>query len=231
MLYLGTSGYSYKEWKGEGLFYPPELPDRRFLEHYAGRFSAVEINNTFYRMPSARILEGWRERVPESFVFVIKASRRITHIGRLGNVADSVSYLYEKSAALGDKLGPLLFQLPPYLRKDFDRLERFLDGRPDDRRIAIEFRHASWLDDDVASLLRAHDVALCHADGELAGSQPIATASWGYLRLRGAEYDDAALAAWIARIRALAWSDCFVFFKHEEAAAAPRLAARMGELA
>jgi uncharacterized protein YecE (DUF72 family) len=230
-LLAGASGYSYKPWKGS--FYPKELPDAEMLSFYASRLPTVEINNTFYRLPKASVLEGWAAQTAADFRFVLKASRKITHIHRLQDVGEMTGYLFETAGALGSKLGPILFQLPPYLKKDLDRLRRFCDALPQGRA-AFEFRDQSWLDDDVLEVLRGHDAALCVADteGGEAGRLPLtATASWGYLRLRRADYGDADLLHWLTRIRAAPWSEAYVFFKHEDAGAAPRLARRLMELA
>ena len=236
-LLAGASGFAYKPWKGP--FYPAGLPDAGMLAFYAARLPAVEINNTFYRLPKADVLAGWAEQTPESFRFVLKASRRITHIQRLKEVGELVDYLFQTAATLGDRLGPLLFQLPPHMKKDLDRLRVFLERVPKGRRVALEFRNASWFEDDVFELLRAHDAALCVAetggeDDADEGSEPvplIATASWGYLRLRRDDYADADLRAWAERIAAQPWSDAYVFFKHEDEGAAPRLARRLLDLA
>ena len=227
---IGTSGYSYKEWKGS--FYPAELSNDGMLEYYAGQFDTVEVNNTFYRMPSSKMLEKWSNQVGDGFTFVIKASRRITHMGRLKEVGDSVDYLYDKVTGLGDKLGPVLFQLPPYLRLELERLETFLGLLPEGRRAVMEFRHVSWFDDRVYDLLRAHNVAMCLGDGELKrGEGPfLSTADWGYLRLRDVDYDDEKLKSWVERIRAQPWSDVFVFFKHEDDGAVPDRAWRFRDL-
>jgi len=236
-LLAGSSGFAYKPWKGP--FYPADLPDAEMLAFYAARLPAVEINNTFYRLPKADVLAGWAEQTPPGFRFVLKASRRITHIQRLKGVAELVDYLFETAATLGERLGPLLFQLPPYMKKDSDRLRAFLELVPKERRVALEFRNASWFEDDVFDVLRAHDAALCVAetgsdDDDESASEVVplvATASWGYLRLRRDDYTDADLHAWAERIAAQPWSDAYVFFKHEDEGAAPRLAQRLLELA
>src|SRR5215470_5067338 len=163
-LYVGTSGYSYKEWKGS--FYPEDLPDKQMLHFYGERFRAVEINNTFYRMPKPSVLEGWAAEVPADFKFVLKASQRITHNQRLKDANDSVSYLLKVAGALKDRLGPLLFQLPPYLKKDRARLSDFLGLLPPEPRSAFEFRHESWFDREIFELLREHQIALCIAEAE-----------------------------------------------------------------
>ncbi len=228
-VFVGTSGYSYKEWKGS--FYPEDLPAAGMLSFYAKQFRTVEINNTFYRMPNAALLAKWAADVPDGFRFVLKASRQITHLKRLEGVADAVEYLCRTAEALGDKLGPLLFQLPPFLKKDVPRLEAFLALLPAGRPSAIEFRHESWFCDDVYERLRGRDVALCIADideDERAVPQ-VATASWGYLRLRRCAYEDAAIDAWIDRVRAQGWKQAYVFFKHEDEATGPKLARRFVE--
>jgi uncharacterized protein YecE (DUF72 family) len=233
-LFAGASGFSYKPWKGP--FYPADLPDAEMLAYYAARLPAVEINNTFYRLPKATVLEGWAAQTPESFRFVLKASRRITHIHRLKDVGELVAYLFETAGTLGARLGPLLFQLPPYMKKDLDRLRTFLDLVPPDRRVALEFRNATWFEDDVLEALRARDAALCVAetDSEDDGSNEtaplVATASWGYLRLRREHYGDAELEAWAERIRSQGWSETYVFFKHEDDGTAPRFARRLMEI-
>jgi uncharacterized protein YecE (DUF72 family) len=234
-LFAGASGFSYKPWKGP--FYPLDLPDAEMLGYYAARLPAVEINNTFYRLPKAAVLEDWAEKTPDGFRFVLKASRKITHIQRLKDVADTVGYLFETAGSLGAKLGPLLFQLPPYMKKDLDRLRTFLDLVPENRRVALEFRNASWFEDDVLEALRERDAALCvaetekdYAEGDSGAVPLVATASWGYLRLRRDDYADADLEAWAARIRGQGWSEAYVFFKHEDEGAAPKLALRLMEL-
>ena len=234
-LFAGASGFSYKPWKGP--FYPVDLPDSEMLAYYAGRLPAVEINNTFYRLPKPKLLEDWAGQTPDGFRFVLKASRRITHIQRLKDVGELLEYLFKTAATLGAKLGPFLFQLPPHLKKDTDRLRGFLDLVPPDRKVALEFRNASWFEDDVFEALRAHDAALCVAetdpDDKEAGKEPaplVRTASWGYLRLRREIYTDADLEAWAGRIRAQGWSEAYVFFKHEDDGTAPRYAQRFLEL-
>ena len=228
--YVGTSGYAYKEWKGS--FYPEDLPVKRMLHYYGEQFRAVEINNTFYRMPTASVLETWADTVPADFRFVLKAPRRITHVQQLKDVADSLAYLLDIAGTLGRRLGPLLFQLPPGFRKDLPRLREFLALLPPHVRAAFEFRHPSWFDEDVFGMLRAHQAALCIADaGDDLEVPVVATADWGYLRLRRTDYDDAALQAWVSRVQAQPWQEVYVFFKHEDAGTGPRLAKRFLELA
>jgi uncharacterized protein YecE (DUF72 family) len=229
-LYVGTSGYAYKEWKGS--FYPHDLPAARMLRYYGERFRTVEINNTFYRMPSAALLETWAAEVPAGFRFVLKASQRITHQQRLQDADDAVGYLFDVAGVLKARLGALLFQLPPNLKKDVPRLQAFLDLLPPQRRVAFEFRHASWFTDEIFALLRENHAALCIADAEGELDVPcVATADWGYLRLRRPDYDDAALRQWAHQVREQGWQEAFVFFKHEEAGRGPQLARRFVELA
>jgi len=229
-LYAGTSGFSYKEWKGP--FYPEKLPQKDFLSYYAGELPAVEINNTFYRLPKAEMLEGWAEQTPDDFRFAIKASRKITHFAKLEGAEDATSFLLDNVTALGQRLGVLFFQLPPYLKKGLERLQAFLDGLPDDVPLAFEFRHQSWFDDAVYDALRDKGAALCLADTD-EGPDPalVSTGPFGYLRLRRGSYDDDALASWIERIRDTGWERAFVFFKHEDEGAGPRMAKRFLELA
>jgi uncharacterized protein YecE (DUF72 family) len=231
-LFAGASGFAYKPWKGP--FYPADLKDAEMLSYYAARLPAVEINNTFYRLPKAQLLEDWAGQTPEHFRFVLKASRRITHMQRLKEVGELVDYLFKTAATLGQKLGPILFQLPPHMKKDVDRLRTFLDLVPADRKVALEFRNASWFEDDVFEALRAKDAALCVAETEPNDKEGgelkvplVATAPFGYLRLRRAEYSDADLAAWAARMRGQGWSEAYVFFKHEDDGTAPVFALRL----
>ena len=226
-LYCGTSGFSFKEWKGP--FYPEKLPANEMLEFYAGRLPSVEINNTFYRMPKRSVLEGWVEKVPETFRFSIKASRRITHFKKLANCEEEVGYLFRNLEALGPRLGIVLFQLPPHARADVATLDAFLELLPDGIPAAFEFRHASWQDDAVYDVLGRHGATWVHADND--GGEPPEipqTAPVAYLRLRAAEYPDALLKSW--RHRCEGFERAFVFFKHEEGGAAAKFAQRMPEL-
>ena len=227
-LAVGTSGYSYKEWVGS--FYPPKTPASRMLQHYATQFHTVEINNTFYRMPQESLLARWAAEVPEGFRFVLKAPRRITHDRRLQGVEEETHRLLEVAGALGGKRGPFLFQLPPFLRKDAAALRDFL-GRLGAARAAFEFRHASWMDDEVHAILREHGAALCVADTEEGTPALVGTTSWGYLRLRRPDYDDESLAGWVGRVRSQPWTEAFVFFKHEDEGKGPAYARRFLELA
>jgi uncharacterized protein YecE (DUF72 family) len=212
--FVGTSGYAFKEWKGP--FYPEKLPDAEMLPFYATRFNSVEINNTFYRMPKEKNLLDWAAQVPEGFRFAIKASQRITHQAQLRDAGELVTHLAQTVAVMGHKLGPTLFQLPPFLKKDLPRLQDFLDVLPKRWRVSIEFRHASWFDDDqVLEMLKAKDVSLCVSDQQDKASPVVATASWGYVRLHKFDYEASGLAEWAGRIKTMAWSDTFVFFKHD----------------
>jgi uncharacterized protein YecE (DUF72 family) len=219
---VGTSGFAYPEWKGS--FYPSDMKAKDMLHYYASQFRSVEINNTFYRMPKETLLQQWAEQVPDEFTFVLKAPQRITHMMRLKEVAEPVSVFLERAGALGPKIGPLLFQLPPSMKKDMGRLTAFLAQLPADRRVAFEVRHESWYDDEVYDALRARDVALCIADADDFQTPFAATAGWGYLRLRRVQYSEAALKTWCERITSQPWRDVFVFFKHEDEATGPRLA-------
>ena len=217
-IHVGTSGFAYKEWRGS--FYPEKMKEKDMLRYYAERLAAVEINNTFYRMPVRETLLRWAEQVPEGFTFVLKASQRITHRQRLApGSAETVDLLFETARALGGRLGPVFFQTPPLLKKDVDRLRAFLARLPARHPVAFEFRHESWFDDEVYAALRARNAALVGVDKDEAGDEGaplVPTADWGYLRLRRCDYDDAGLAGWAERIRAQPWKKAFVFFKHEE---------------
>jgi uncharacterized protein YecE (DUF72 family) len=229
-LSVGTSGFSYAEWKGP--FYPADLPAAGMLAYYGERLPAVEINNTFYRLPRRSVLEGWAAQVPERFRFAVKASQRITHMKRLADVGDETRYLLDVVQALGERLGVLLFQLPPNLKLELDRFDRFLELLPPGTRAAFEFRHASWLDPRVHERLHARGCAWVVADQDEASPPDfLVTAPWTYLRLRRERYAREELAAWAARLRARSLDEAFVFFKHEDAGAGPRLAAEFLELA
>ncbi|MEO8347613.1 MAG: DUF72 domain-containing protein, partial [Acidobacteriota bacterium] len=214
-------------WKGS--FYPEELPASEMLSHYASRLPAVEINNTFYRMPRASLLESWAEQVPDGFTFALKASQQITHRKRLKDAGEAVAYFFQVATTLGDRLGPALFQLPPNLKKDLPRLTDFLALLPPASRSAFEFRHESWFDDEVFGALRSAGAALCWAEDEDLSTPRVATAGWGYLRLRRPDYTDEGVVSWAERIRGEAWSDAYVFFKHEDEGTGPRLAEKMRE--
>ena len=229
-LNVGTSGFSYKEWKGT--FYPEDLPAKEMLKYYASRLPAVEINNTFYRLPQRAMLENWKDQVPAQFRFSLKASQRITHFKRLKDVEDETKYLLETAGALEDRLGVVLFQLPPNMKKDLPRLETFLECLPRTIRATFEFRHPTWLEDDVLQVLSAKNHALCISDtDDLPVTHIDRTADWGYLRLRRVEYSAANLRAWLNRVRAQNWADAFVFFKHEDEGTGPKLAGQFLKLA
>jgi uncharacterized protein YecE (DUF72 family) len=214
-LLAGTSGYAFKEWKGS--FYPEGLKDDGMLGHYATRYPTVEINNTFYRMPRENVLEDWASQVPETFTFAIKASQRITHHARLKPESkDLVDYLLRNTNLLGSKLGPVLFQLPPNMKKDIDRLRTFLEFLPPRRRFAFEFRHSSWFEEDVVEALKAKDVAMTIIDQDDFATPPIVSASWGYLRLHRLDYNEQALSQWAERVKEPGWSEVYVYFKHDE---------------
>ena len=216
-LLAGTSGYAFKEWKGS--FYPSDLKDDGMLGVYAGKVPTVEINNTFYRLPKEHVLLEWASQVPDSFTFAIKASQRITHHARLKPEGTSaVEFLLKNTAVLANRLGPILFQLPPNLKKDVERLRAFLASLPPDRRYTLEFRHESWFADEVLSLLRERDVALCVSEQPEFASPVVATATWGYLRLHRFDYDESALAKWAMAVRAQPWQEAYVYFKHDEGA-------------
>jgi len=215
----GASGYSFKEWCGN--FYPDKMKPDAMLAWYAQRLPTVEINNTFYRMPKPAVLESWAQTTPPDFRFAIKASRRITHDARIKPDAaqDSVDYLYRMLGSLGDKLGAVLFQLPPNLKKDLPRLRDFLQLLPAGHRAAFEFRNEAWFDDDVYALLRDANAALVLSEREDNAPPPlVGTAPWGYVRLRLEHYADEDLRRWAERIAAQDWSEAFVYFMHEPTA-------------
>jgi uncharacterized protein YecE (DUF72 family) len=229
-LYAGTSGYSYKEWKG--VFYPEKISAKDMLADYATKLPAVEINSTFYRLPKRDVLETWAEQVPDGFHFVLKASRRITHFKRLRDARELLDYMFETVEVLENRLGVVFFQLPPNFKKDPERLAAFLEELPGDVRVAFEFRHQSWFDDDVFELLRDHNRALCLADAEGELDVPmVSTADWGYLRLRKPDYRRPELERWGGWIADQGWKDAYVFFKHEDEGAGPKMAMRFLELA
>jgi uncharacterized protein YecE (DUF72 family) len=229
-LCVGTSGYNYDTWKGE--FYPAKLSRARMLAYYGERFPTVEINYTFRTLPSARTLAGWAAQTPEGFRFALKAWQRITHHRRLRDVAEPVGELHGAAAVLGEKLGPVLYQLPPNLGRDDGLLDAFLAVLPRGARAAMEFRHPSWLDERTYRALAAAGVALCVADAPELSVPLERTAGFGYLRLRRGDYDDAALGGWAERIARAGFTDeVYVYFKHEDEPTGPRFAARLVELA
>ena len=221
-LLTGTSGFAYKEWKG--VFYPEKIKPADMLAYYAGQLDAVEINNTFYRMPAADTVAGWAGQVPDGFTFVLKAPQKITHFKRLKECDAEMDYFCTVARGLGTRLGPVLVQLPPNMKLDADRLRGFLDITPDDMRFAFEFRNAAWLIDEVYDILRARDAALVIAHDEDGETPLVSTASWGYARLRKVQYAEGELATWATRLRAQPWRELFAFFKHEDGGTGPGLA-------
>ncbi len=224
----GTSGFSYKEWLGH--FYPEKLPASEMLRFYAGHFSTVEINNTFYRMPAESMLTRWADEVPEHFEFTLKAPRRITHEKRLVEAEPDVTEFVRRAGTLGERLGVLLFQLPPYLRKDVARLRVFLALLPPDKRFAFEFRHDSWQDEEIYEALRAHRAMLCVTDTDEGDTPFVATSDHGYVRLRRTHYDDAELRAWVERIAAQSLDRTYVYFMHEDEALGTGFARRLTDI-
>ncbi|HUL68284.1 MAG TPA: DUF72 domain-containing protein [Burkholderiaceae bacterium] len=226
-LLAGTSGYSFKEWLRH--FYPEKLPADAMLRYYAERLGTVEINNTFYRMPDPAMLERWRTEVPDTFAFTLKVRRSITHDKRLKEAGPDVTEFLRRAAALGDKLGALLFQLPPFLKKDVPRLRDFLAELPKGTRAAFEFRHDSWLDDDVYATLRERDAMLCIADTDSGDTPFVVTSNCAYVRLRRTHYDDEELRAWAERIAAQNLPLTYVYFMHEDEALGVRFALKLME--
>jgi uncharacterized protein YecE (DUF72 family) len=224
MLWVGTSGYNYPEWKGT--FYPPALPAAGMLPYYAERFDTVEINYTFYRTPTEKILEGWNKATPERFRLTLKAPRRITHDARLRDCAERLRQFLETASTLGSKLGALLFQLPPNLKKDLALFDGFVEAFPPRVCAAFEFRHVSWLDEEVYSRLRARNLALCVADSEKLSTPVAITADYAYFRLRDEGYTPDDISRWadIIRERTASCGDVFVYFKHEESGKGPEFA-------
>lgn len=227
MIWIGTSGYNYPEWKGS--FYPSDLAAAKMLPYYAARFPTVEINYSFYRLPNEKMVAAWAAATPPAFRLTLKAPKRITHDRRLRDCADLVKAFCDVAGTLGDKLGVLLFQLAPNFRKDLDVFDAFLADLPPGARAAFEFRHPSWLDDDVYERLRRRNLALCVADTEKLSTPAVPTADYGYFRLRDEGYTPDAIARWAAVIRehAAGWTDTYVYFKHEEAGKGPEFAAAL----
>lgn len=227
MIWIGTSGYNYPEWRGS--FYPTGFSQTKMLSYYGAQFPTVEINYTFKQMPSDKALSGWANGTPGAFRLALKAPERITHFNRLRNCAEIVADFGQRVQGLGDKLGPILFQLPPNFKKDLPLLEDFCAGLPAGLRATFEFRHASWFDEGVFDCLRAHDLALCIADSEKLTTPGIATARYAYFRLRDEGYTPADIATWAGRVREVAGSvqDVFVYFKHEATGKGPELARAM----
>jgi len=224
MFWIGTSGYNYPEWKGR--FYPAKLASAKMLAYYAERFSSVEINYTFYRLPNQKTLAGWAAQTPEPYAFTLKAPRRITHDSRLQHCDEILRAFCGVAQTLGPKLGVFLFQLPPSFRKNLDVLTQFLDLLPPATRAAFEFRHPSWFDDEVFGALRERNLALCVADSQKLSTPAVSTAGYGYFRLRDEGYGKADIDRWARTIVDLApgWTDTFVYFKHEEEGKGPEFA-------
>jgi uncharacterized protein YecE (DUF72 family) len=228
--FVGTSAFSEAKWKGS--FYPQKLPQEEMLKYYAEYFNAVEINNTYYRMPTASNLKPWLADVPKGFQFAFKAPQSITHFKRLKDAEEPTQTFLQATAVLGAHRGPLLFGLPPNFKKDLPRLREFLRQLPKGTKAAFEFRHASWFDEEVFDCLRANRCALCVNDGEESPwTDLVHTTDWGYVRLRREAYTDKSLASWIKKLKAQKWRDVYVFFKHEVAGTGPKLAARFLKLA
>jgi uncharacterized protein YecE (DUF72 family) len=226
----GTSGFSYKEWVGE--FYPAKQLAKGMLAYYATRLPTVEINNTFYRMPNAAALEGWRSQVPSAFRFAVKASRRISHIKRLKDCGAEVGYLLEALKAMQPNLGSILFQLPPFAKRDTATLAAFVAELPQGCPAAFEFRNASWFDPEVFDVLAARNLALVQSEEDEPLKEPLPwTADWAYLRLRRVDYTKKDLETWLERLRAAKLKEAQVFFKHEDKATGPKLAEQFLQLA
>jgi uncharacterized protein YecE (DUF72 family) len=229
-LWVGTSGFQYAEWKGT--FYPEDLSTAKMLPFYAERFRTTEINYTFRRIPSAKTIQSWWDVTPERFKFSLKAPQKVTHFAKLKNCGDTLRYFYQVISDLESKLGVVLFQLPPAFKKDALLLAAFLDEVPSGMRAAFEFRHASWFDDEVFALLKSKNVALCIADSENLATPVVATADYGYLRLRREDYAAADMARWAQAIeeKKTLWADTFVYLKHEESGMGPKLARQLREI-
>jgi uncharacterized protein YecE (DUF72 family) len=225
--WIGTSGFQYPEWKGT--FYPEDLPAAKMLPFFAERLSTTEINYTFRRIPSPKTIENWCALTPQNFRFALKAPQKITHFAKLSGCDDTVTYFYKVVSALRERLGPVLFQLPPFFKKDVTLLSDFLRCFPSEMRAAFEFRHASWFDDEVFNALNARNAALCIADSEKLGAPFVRTATFGYLRLRREDYTSEDVKKWAEKLNREEgnWTDAFVYFKHEESGIGPKLAQEM----
>jgi uncharacterized protein YecE (DUF72 family) len=228
--WIGTSGFQYAEWKGK--FYPEDLPAAKMLPFYAEHFSTTEINYTFHRIPSPKTIENWNKLTPAGFRFGLKAPQKITHWSKLRDCGDTVRYFCEVISGLGERQGPVLFQLPPTFKKDASILGAFLRELPSAMRSAFEFRHTSWFDEEIFDLLKASGAALCIADTADLATPKVATADWGYLRLRREDYSKIDIEQWTEFIRQQTerWRDVFIYFKHEEAGIGPKLAKQMQSL-
>ena len=226
--WIGTSGFQYAEWKGN--FYPADLPAAKMLPFYAERFSTTEINYTFHRIPSSKTIDNWKTLTPENFRFALKAPQKITHWSKLRDCADTLDYFCKVISGLGERLGPVLFQLPPNFKKDTDVLTSFLREFPS-LKAAFEFRHESWFDDEIFGILKSRNVALCIADTENLATPKVSTGDYGYLRLRREDYRKIDIEQWVDFVRTQdGWNDVFIYFKHEEAGIGPKLARQMIEM-
>jgi len=222
-LYVGTSGYSYKEWKGS--FYPESIAAKDMLSYYASRLHAVELNNTFYRMPQPGMIASWKAQVPANFRFSVKAPQSITHFRRLKDAAPQTRILLKIISALEERLGAVIFRLPEDMKKDLKLLETFLKVLPADTPAVFDFRHPTWFDEEMGELLRSQNRVFCMSDiEELPESYEYRTADWGYVRLRRERYTEAELVQLSKRIKAQKWKDTYVFFKHEDEGTGPKLA-------
>ncbi len=221
--WIGTSGYNYPEWRGS--FYPEKFPANKMLAYYAERFDTVEVNYTFYRMPTEKLLDGWAAGTPDGFTFTLKAPRRITHDARLRNCEELTESFVRIAGTLGGKLAVLLFQLPPNFKRNDGILAAFLASIPEGTRAAFEFRHDSWHDEAVFAALRARNFALCIADSETMSTPAIATADYTYFRLRDEGYQPADITRWGVIAQGLTQArNAFVYFKHEEQGKGPEFA-------
>ncbi len=227
--WIGTSGFQYTEWKGN--FYPEDLPPSKMLSFYAERFSTTEINYTFHRIPAPKTINNWKTLTPENFRFALKAPQKITHWSKLCDCADTLDYFCKVISGLGERLGPILFQLPPTFKKDADVLRSFLRELPS-MRAAFEFRHESWFNDEIYELLKSRNIALCIADTETIETPKTITANYGYLRLRREDYQKIDIERWAAFVgdQKSNWRDAFIYFKHEESGIGPKLARQMMQL-
>src|ERR1700719_4176481 len=228
-LWIGTSGFQYAEWKGN--FYPEDLPASKMLPFYAERFSTTEINYSFHRIPAPKTIDNWKALTPENFRFALKAPQKITHWLKLRDCKDTLEYFCRVVSALGQRLGPVLFQLPPNFKKDADVLSSFLRELPS-MRAAFEFRHESWFDDEIFEILKSRNIALCIADTAAIATPKNITAEYGYLRLRREDYQTIDIERWAKFVgeQKSNWQDAFVYFKHEESGIGPKLAAQMKEM-
>ena len=228
-VWIGTSGFQYAEWKGN--FYPEDLSTAKMLPYYAERLNTTEINYTFHRIPAAKTIENWNKLTPANFRFALKAPQKITHWSKLRDCADTMRYFHDVTSSLGEKLGPVLFQLPPNFKKDTFVLADFVNCLPEGARAAFEFRHESWFSDEVWEIFRAHNVALCLNETAEFAAPRVVTANFGYLRLRREDYSGDDIAAWSDFVREQSpnWSDAFIYFKHEEAGVGPKFARQMVE--